>query len=119
MNLKINKLEEVWTADKVRLGLADRVFHRNEGVNPDLELYEAYLVIENFDLGSNFYVPVDFISDHDEETRGIKLTVTFAEVLKNTWSRMPHFIALGDARREELSEVGASDRESVKIIKPS
>ena len=119
MNLKFNKLEEVWTADNIRLGLAEKVYHREEGVNPDLELYASYLEIENFDLGSNFYVPVDFISDHDEEIRGIKLTVTFADVQKNTWSRMPHFIAHGDARVEELPQAGAKDSESVKIISAS
>ena len=116
MKLKINKLEEVWTADNKRLGLAERVYHRDEGANPELELYESYLEIENFDLGSNFYVPFDFISDHDEEFRGIKLTVTFNDVQKKTWSRMPHFIAHGEARTEELPKAGASDRESIGNI---
>jgi hypothetical protein len=107
MNLKINKLDEVWTADHIKLGLAERVFHREEGVNPELELYGSYLEIENFDLGTNTYVPLDFIHEHN--TKGIELTVTFEDVQKNTWSRMPHFIAHGEARTEELPELRSSD----------
>lgn len=111
MNLKINKLDEVWTADHIKLGLAKRVFHREQGVNPGLELYASYLKIGNFDLGTNIYVPIDFI--HDRDSNGIELTVTFEDVQKNTWSRMPHFIAHGEARREELPEASSSDEERI------
>ncbi len=107
MNLKINKLDEVWTADHIRLGLAERIFHREEGVNPDLELYGSYLEIENFDLGYNIYVPLDFI--HDHETMGVGITVTFEDVQRNTWSRTPNFIAHGEARTEELPETSSND----------
>jgi len=101
MNLKINKFDEIWTADRIRLGLAERIYHREEDVNPDLELYSSYLEIESFDLGYNYYIPFDFIHD-DHDAEGIELTVTFEAVQKNTWSRMPFFIAHGEARIEEL-----------------
>jgi hypothetical protein len=107
MNLKINKFDEIWTADRLRLGLAERIYHREEGVNPDLELYSSYLEIDNFDLGYNIYVPLDFIRDH--EAKGIELTVTFEDVQKNTWARTPNFIAHGEARMEELPETSSSD----------
>ena len=107
MNLKINKLDEVWTADHIRLGLAERIFHRDEGVNPDLELYGSYLEIENFDLGYNYYIPFDFFHD-DHDSEGIELAVTFKDVQKNTWSRMPNFVARGEARIEELPVASSS-----------
>ena len=104
MDLKINKLDEVWTADKVRLGLADKVYRREEDVDPRLELYESYLEVENFDLGYTYYVPFEFIKPSTEGQEAIQLTVDFKEVLEKTWSRIPHFVARAAAKIEGLPD---------------
>jgi len=111
MNLNIHKLEEVWTADGKKLGLAEKIYHRVKAAEPELELYESYLEIENFELGSSFFVPFDFIRNDEVQTERIELAVTFDDVHRNTWTRMPFFVAHGEAREEALSEP-ASDRET-------
>ena len=104
MNLNIHKLEEVWTADGKKVGLAEKIYHRVKGADPELELYESYLEIENFELGSSFFVPFDFIRNDEVQTERIELAVTFDDVHRNTWTRMPFFVAHGEAREETLSE---------------
>ncbi len=67
MDLDIKKLDEVWTADAKKLGLAQQLFHRQDEVNPDLQLYASYLEVENFEYGEVFYVPTDFVADRAAE----------------------------------------------------
>ena len=104
MDLIIGKLDEIWTADEEKLGLAQHLYYREEGIDPDLQLYESYIEIENYELGDVFYVPSDFVSGRSDEDHRIRLSVTFSEVLKPTWTRMPHFVAHGEGRKEDLPE---------------
>jgi hypothetical protein len=104
MELKINKLDEVWTADGKKLGLAQRLFHRLDDINPDLQLYASYLVVENYEYGEVFYIPTDFIVDSQEESERLTLLVTRDRILQRTWFRMPNFVANDQARKESLSE---------------
>jgi hypothetical protein len=93
MDHDIKKLDEVWTVDQNKLGLAQRLFHRQDEVNPDLQLFASYLEVENFEYGEGFYIPTDFISGHDPESGHLFLTVTRDQVMNRTWFRMPNFIA--------------------------
>ncbi|NIT55781.1 MAG: hypothetical protein GWN00_05955, partial [Aliifodinibius sp.] len=68
MELTISKLEEVWTADDKKLGVANAIYHRLEGINPELKYYASYLHVQNFDYGDDYYIPTDFIEGRDEET---------------------------------------------------
>lgn len=102
MELNINKFEEMWTADGKKLGLARYVFHREDEINPDLQLYASYLEVQDFEYGEAFYIPTDFIADRDSETGKISLTVNYDEAMKRTWFRMPDFVAHGESRKEEL-----------------
>ena len=77
MNARYRKLDEVWTSDSQKLGLAQRLFHRTEGVEPANLLYESYLEVENFELGSTYFVPTDFIEESEEDLR--PLTVGFSD----------------------------------------
>jgi hypothetical protein len=104
MSTDIRKLDVVWTSDDVRLGLAQRLLHRTQDVNPALQLYATYLQVKNFDLGSDYYAPVDFIVGRDPISGDIRLRVTFATALTQTWTRMPQFVLAGLAEREELAE---------------
>jgi hypothetical protein len=102
MEDSIKKLEEIWTAEGKKLGLAKYLYHRQNEINPKLQLYARYLEVENFEYGDDYYVPTDFIEGRDPESGKISLSVSFDEVMKRTWFRMPDFIAHGDSRREEL-----------------
>ena len=104
MELNINKLEEVWTADEKKLGLAQNIYHRLDDINPDLQLYASYLVVENYEFGEVFYVPTDFISEPQEESQRLILSLTRDQILNRTWFRMPNFVASDQARKESLGE---------------
>jgi hypothetical protein len=103
MELTISKLEEVWTADEKKLGVANAIYHRLEGVNPELKYYASYLHVQNFDYGDDYYIPTDFIVGRDEETGRLSLNRKFQEVLENTWTRMPEFVLQGNGRIEKLT----------------
>lgn len=99
----IKKLDEIWTADNKKLGLVKDLYHRpEEEVDPAVEYYASYLEVENFEYGSDYYVPTDFIDERDEATGAVKLKVSFAKVMDRTWFRMPDFIARGRAQKTEL-----------------
>lgn len=103
MELTISKLEEVWTADDKKLGVANAIYHRLEGINPELKYYASYLHVQNFDYGDDYYIPTDFIEGREEETGRLSLNRKFQEVLENTWTRMPEFVLQGNGRIEKLT----------------
>ncbi len=102
MDFTINELEDVWTADDKKLGVANAVYHRLEGVDPELQYYASYLYVQNFDYGDDYYIPTDFIKGREGNTGALFLKTTFKEVLENTWTRMPEFILHGYGRIEKL-----------------
>lgn len=102
MEDSIKRFEEIWTVEGKKLGLAKYLYHRQSEINPKLQLYARYLEVENFEYGDDYYVPTDFIEGRDPESGEISLSVSFDEVMRRTWFRMPDFIAHGDSRREEL-----------------
>jgi hypothetical protein len=104
MPTEIRKLDEVWTSDDIRLGLAHRFFHRTRDVNPELQLYGSYLQVKNFDLGDDYYVPTDYMAGRDPASGRIRLSVPFRTAMAQTWTRLPQFVLMGLARREELAE---------------
>ena len=104
MELNVNKLDEVWTADEKKLGRAQNLFHRLDDINPDLQLYASYLVVENYEYGEVFYVPTDFFSEPQEESQRLTLSLTRDQILQRTWFRMPNFVASDLARKESLDE---------------
>lgn len=103
MDFAINKLEEVWTADDKKLGIANAIYHRLEGVNPKLRYYADYLHVQNFEFGDDYYIPTDFIKGHDEKTGLLMVDKTFHQILENTWTRMPEFILHGNGQIEKLT----------------
>ncbi len=104
MDTNIKKLEETWTADGKKLGLSQNLFHRENEIKPELQLYATYLEIEDYEFGGVFFVPTDYIAARDAaDEGGLKLTVKYAEVMKRTWFRMPDFVAFGQSRKEELA----------------
>ena len=101
MTLNLKEKDEIWSKDGHRLGLANYVYHRTKDVNPQLELYERYLYVFSFDVGDDYYVPMDFITGDKEHGR-FTLTVTMDEAMAKGWSRLPDFILKGESVKEEL-----------------
>lgn len=102
MEAELRQGDEIWTADGHKLGRADQLLHRLEGIDPELKLYASYLIVENFDLGDEYYVPTDFISGRDGDSGRLKLSVKHKRVLSETWTRMPDFVARNRYRKENL-----------------
>lgn len=103
MEIMMNRQDRVVTADGYQLGLARNLHHRPEAeVNVEEQLYPTYLKVENFELGDDFFVPLEYIVDRDPETGTISIDATMKQVLKYTWSRMPEFVALMRGRKEPL-----------------
>lgn len=103
MDFTVSKLEDIWTADDKKLGVANAIYHRLEGVNPELKYYASYLHVQNFDYGDDYYIATDFINGRDSKSNRLTLKVTFQEVLSNTWTRMPEFILHGNCHVEKLT----------------
>lgn len=102
MEANIAHLDEIWTADDKRLGLAIRYVHRKSGVDPTLRLYATYLVVENYELGVTYYIPTEYIANLKPESGKVSLSVTMKEVMKQLCFRMPTFIARGEGQVEAL-----------------
>ncbi|MFN2189144.1 MAG: hypothetical protein ACK2T3_10295 [Candidatus Promineifilaceae bacterium] len=98
----MKKLQTIWTSDDRKLGLAQRLFHRIEGVEPKVLLYGTYLQVENFELGSTYFIPTDFLIEEASEEGKLRVSKTFQEIQQLTWFRMPTFIASGKGREEPL-----------------
>lgn len=107
MELNINYHDEVWSKDEKKLGVANLIYHRPEGVDPHLKYYDSYLHVEDYDLGLVYFIPTDFIAEIDDDQRVI-LSKTRKEVLHNTWDRKPGFVAGGHADVVSLEPVAAA-----------
>lgn len=100
---ELKKGADVVTADGEILGKALALHHRTpEEVDPDLKLYASYLEVPNFQVGSPFYVPVDFIADYDSDALQVNLSVPLSAVMDETWDREPSFIAGRQDQAERL-----------------
>jgi hypothetical protein len=104
MDLVVKKLDEVWTEDDKKLGLAQELLHRLEAVNPDLLYYASYLEVESYEYGMTYFVPTDFIAVREPESGRVTLTATLKDVMDNTWFVIPDFIVRSEARKETLAE---------------
>ncbi|MEW5985555.1 MAG: hypothetical protein AB1791_02880, partial [Chloroflexota bacterium] len=85
--MEIHKLDEVWTADQKKLGVAHHLHHALGEVNPDLKLYASYLEVESFELGDDYFIPTDFIAGRDPAGGRVNLDATLKKVLEETWVR--------------------------------
>lgn len=109
MDHDIKKQDEIWTADNRRLGFAMALYYRLNDIDPDLQLYAAYLAVNNFDYGEEFYIPTDFISGKDAQSGRLELSVPLSKVMDRTWFRLPDFIAKKQFQLEKLPEKQTSN----------
>lgn len=103
MTLNLKAKDEIWSKDGQRLGLADHIYHRTdtENVDPELELYASYLHVFSTEIGDDYYVPLEFIYA-DEANGRFAIDLTMEEAMAKGWSRLPDFVAKGQATKEEL-----------------
>ena len=102
MEQSIKYRDEVWSKDDAMLGLAMVVHHRQIGADPDVKIYEAYLEVEDFVLGMSYFIPAEFLLDRDEGSGRVVVDRTLKQVLHNTWTRRPTFVAAGAGEEETL-----------------
>lgn len=100
--LPFKKYDKVVTADEVPLGELVRIHHRQEEINPELQLYASYLEVWSIDFGGHIYIPTEFIDEYDEAARTVYLTETKHTVQRESWDRTPSFIAGRKSQRQEL-----------------
>lgn len=93
----------VRTADDHDIGYAIRLHHRQNDVNPGLKLYGSYLELFSILLGGATYIPTDFIRNYDPADKKLVLSVTLKDIAKETWDRMPSFVAHRQATTESLA----------------
>jgi hypothetical protein len=98
----LRKGADVLAADGEFVGKAFRLHHRPDNIDPELKLYASYLEATNLVMGSNIFIPVDFIADFDRSANRVALTVPGRVVLDETWDREPSFIAAHLAKTEDL-----------------
>ncbi|MFW5940691.1 MAG: hypothetical protein ACOCXI_02740 [Chloroflexota bacterium] len=104
MTITIHKMDEVWTADDFKLGVAHCLYYRPEDqVRPGELLYAAYLEVINYELGDDYYVPLDYIERVNGAESRLQLTVPLKTVMDRTWSRVPDFVANQLGRRVILN----------------
>ena len=100
----IKKYAQVFTADEVNVGRAIRLHHRTDDINPDMRLYASYLESNSIQMGGSIYIPTEFIDGVDPEANSIWLSVNLSTVKRETWDRIPDFIAHRTNKIEEFEE---------------
>lgn len=99
MDVPVQPHDMVYTADGEHLGNVVRVYTRtnDEEVNPKLKLFKHYMFLANESFGDDYYIPTFYIAQRDAKAKRINLTLTYKQVGKETLSRTPQFIAMGEA----------------------
>ncbi len=98
----LKRFAEVWTADDVYIGEAVRLHHRPNEVNPELKLYPSYLECRSIEMGGYVFVPTEFVADYNPAANKVTLSVNIRTVQRETWERVPNFIAHHTSQVEEL-----------------
>ena len=100
---KVKKFTNVLTSNDYLLGMAIRIHHRQDEIDPDLKLYAAYLEVSSRDLGTHFYIPAEFIQEYEPSRGQLVLSVPLSIVEDEMWSREPTFIAGNLENIEQLA----------------
>jgi hypothetical protein len=103
MEEQFKKNDVVVTKDGRFLGKVMSLHHRVDDIDPQLELYAAYVKVWNEEMGDEFFIPTDFVHSKDAATNDFALSVDFKTVEKETWTRMPDFVARGEDREDSLT----------------
>lgn len=103
IEMEIREGDEVVSADGYDLGVARSLHYRPaDEVNADEQLYAVYLKVVNYELGDEFFIPVDFLQMREDKNEPVTLTVPVKFVQRRAWSRAPDFVAHSLGRTERL-----------------
>ena len=102
MEIELKQSDEIWTKDGQKLGHPHRLYHRIRDINTALQLYADYVYVVSFEMGIDYYIPLDFFDGHNPGNDHVTLTLSMKTVQKNTWNRLPDFVAHGEAECEDL-----------------
>lgn len=106
MDIPVRDRDEVWSSDNYKLGVARAVHYRPpEEVNPQEQLYTAYLEVVSYELGDDLFVPTEFLGERDATSGRVTVTVPLKVIMHRTWWRAPEFVAKGFGREVRLSTV--------------
>ncbi|MFW6068192.1 MAG: hypothetical protein ACOC9E_01275 [Chloroflexota bacterium] len=106
MEISVRDRDEVWSSDNFKLGVARAIHYRPpEEVNPEEQLYAAYLEVVSYELGDDLFVPAEFLGEREASNSRLTLKVPLKVVMKRTWWRAPEFVAKGLGREVRLETV--------------
>jgi len=95
MTVEIHASAPVYTADGEWVGDVLRLYKRLGEVNPQLRWYAFYLMVVNLHIGTDFYIPVDFVERYDAQEGRLVLNVSMKRLMHETVIRMPDFVVRG------------------------
>lgn len=119
--VRITKNTPVYTSDHYVLGQTHAYHHRLQKPHPELGLYPTFLMIVNFTIGDDFYIPTVFIDRDKSTNEEIWLTISKKEIEVKQYTRLPvddhyHHEILPDGDGE--SEVPVSVDEDTVPLAP-
>lgn len=104
MMKELYKDDNVETQDGRFLGTAYSIHHRQHNIDPSQQRHATYLKVWHKAKGTWLFIPTSSIENIDASTRCVRLSVDSATVLKQTWGRLPEFIANAEDIEIELAK---------------
>lgn len=92
--------EPVITKDGEKLGVAQRLYIKQDDEEVETQTVESHLKVFDFATGDDYYIPTGYIDARDSE--GVKLSIKFQTVLNRSYSRLPRYIAYESMTVTEL-----------------
>ena len=99
---QLKKNLPVLTAEGLRLGQTHTLYNRLSPAEPQLKLFAHYLMVVNFTIGDEFYVPTDYIDEAKSDETAVWLTRTKKEIEAEQLTALPRFIAGNQALEVRL-----------------
>lgn len=112
----VRKNISVLTSDGFELGQTHKLYHRLDEAEPELKLFATYLMVVNFDIGDDFYVPTDYVDTAKWDGTAVYLTLSRNEVGQQSLTTLPQFIAAHRFREEKLPELDNSSKKQGKVL---
>lgn len=111
MEISVRDRDEVWSSDNFKLGVARAIHYRpSEEVNPEEQLYAAYLEVVSYELGDDLFVPAEFLGEREASNSRLTVTVPLKVVMQRTWWRAPEFVAKGQGREVRLESLSEEEK---------
>lgn len=89
MNKTVWQDTAVITKDKYLLGQTHAFFNRVPSGKPHYGPYPTYLVVKNFTIGDDFYIPTEFVDVERSSEQEIWLSITDGDIREKQFSIRP------------------------------